>query len=299
MPTGSRHLAPTAGINAGQGKVVTVAADDRVILWDGASRLPIAEATHAGLASSCDISRSGRYVVTAGGDGSARIWTVPGLGLRSVLRDRSPRVLSAVISPNERRVAIASLDRYARIFSMDGRLLRTVFGQGSAIVSVEWTSEGGHLVIGTSDATLRVWDSTTGLLICALRLDGENPVTVAAARWNAFYAGDFAGRIVFFADGVRYPQPGHEAAVCRVRYYAAGRMLVSADDDRTVRFWNCRPDGTLVPAGETMAPQPVVPSCFAGLDQNTWVFGTTDGRLAVFERSAGIWRLEPEGDGHE
>lgn len=51
-----KHIGPIAGIAAHGPWIATAGYDNRLILWDAASREPLARATHDHLANACDFS---------------------------------------------------------------------------------------------------------------------------------------------------------------------------------------------------------------------------------------------------
>ena len=68
------HSGPIAGVAAQGPWVATAGYDNRLILWDAVTRLPVARSTHDHLVNACDFSHDGRYLVSASSDYSARIW---------------------------------------------------------------------------------------------------------------------------------------------------------------------------------------------------------------------------------
>ena len=91
-----KHLGPIAGIAAYGPWVATAGYDNRLILWDASSRTALGRVNHDHLINSCAVSHDGRLLVSASSDYSGRIWSVPGLQLRSVLVGHGDDVVDKV-----------------------------------------------------------------------------------------------------------------------------------------------------------------------------------------------------------
>ncbi|KAJ7280428.1 quinon protein alcohol dehydrogenase-like superfamily [Mycena rebaudengoi] len=102
-------------------------------------------------------------------------------------------------------VATTSCDNTVRIWDVDTGSCITIFNDlGSAVNGVSWSSDATMLAI-TSTNTVRVYETATRDLKCAL--------------------------------------DGHTKLVCDVTFSPNGQLLASASDDHTVRIWNyCQKD---------------------------------------------------------
>jgi WD40 repeat protein len=76
----------------------------------------------------------------------------------------------------------------------------TLTGHSGYVRSVAYSPDGKHLVSGSSDKTVKVWDSQTGKEECTLT--------------------------------------GHSDFVRSVAYSPDGKHIVSGSDDRTVKVWD-------------------------------------------------------------
>ena len=117
------HVGPIAGVCAHENWVATAGYDNRLILWDAASRRPLARAAHDHLVNACDFSHDGRWLVSASSDCSARVWSLPDLLLQAVLAGHDDDVDMARFSPDDTLIATCALDRMVRVFARDGRLI--------------------------------------------------------------------------------------------------------------------------------------------------------------------------------
>src|SRR5260221_720893 len=77
------------------------------------------------------------------------------------------------------------------------------WGVGGCVTSVAYSPDGRHIVSGSDDKTIRMWDAETGV-------------------------------------SVGGPLMGHSSWVRSVAYSPDGRHIVSGSNDRTIRIWNAR-----------------------------------------------------------
>jgi WD40 repeat protein len=77
------------------------------------------------------------------------------------------RVRSAVFDSAGTRVATASSDETARIWSLDGSQSKVLEGHRDGVLSVEFSPDGRLLLTGSADGDSRLWNSD-GETICVL-----------------------------------------------------------------------------------------------------------------------------------
>ncbi|MEO7494856.1 MAG: WD40 repeat domain-containing protein [Massilia sp.] len=295
----SAHRAPISGIDAGpDGMIATAGYDNRLILWDGASRAGVAEARHDHLANQCRFSPSGRLLVSASSDYSARIWSVPSLALVASLEGHLDDVEMAVFSPDERRVATASRDHMVRIFNLKGKLLACMEGHRADVISVEWSSDGETLVSSGDDGTIRRFSTRTFNLLDTVDLGEIEADTVVCGPTGTYFAGADTGEIVTLRGGTSSRLMAHESGIKRLVYEAASRALLSAGYDRIVKLWQVAPSGALALRQAFMAPPVVWLRCAAFESASTIVFGSFGSSFARYDCDSREWDLAGIGDTH-
>lgn len=194
-------------------------------------------------------SPDGERIVTACGDGKARVFRADGTGRAIALAGHDGPVVWVAFSPEGDRIATASTDKTARIFRADGTGEPIVFPQhGADVTGVAFSPEGTHIVTGTEDGTVRVFRADgsgqaralgrhrQGILSVAFSPDGKQVVSAskdASVRvWNA--------------DGTGAPLKllGHDEWVFSAAFSADGKHIITSGADRTARVFPASGKGT-------------------------------------------------------
>lgn len=178
---------------------------------------------NAGTLTAASFSPDGQRAVTAGGDGTARLWdtrTGACLHLLPVPRRRaaapaapaSPEELcswlaglgatSIVFDPTGARAVVAAVDGTAEVWDAEaGTRLLTLTGHRAAVQSARFSADGRRVVTASRDQTAAIWDAQTGTRLKVLQghraavldawftPDGSRVVTAAenygGAVWDA------------------------------------------------------------------------------------------------------------------
>jgi len=182
-------------------------------------------------------SADGRRLVSAGADGTARIWDVATGRLTKVLDHHGTDVNAAVFSTDESRVATGSDDGLVRLWdAASGVMIREFARVHSDEVScLVFTPDCRRLVSGGKDHRLAVWDVATGHALV-----GDDPlgwwiVSLAMARNGKFavVGTSTPGRIALLELKEPYPLRwlSHSAgAVKAVDLAPDGRIIAAAAD---------------------------------------------------------------------
>lgn len=146
-------------------------------------------------------SLDGTKILSAGMDGTARIWDAE-TG-REVLRfdAHDGPVNSAAWSPDGERAATASDDGTARIWDADtGQDLQMFEIVGTEVTGVDWSPDGSQIAASYTDGLVRIWQVDTGQQV--------------------------------------YAFPGHTASVLDVDWSPTGDRIASLGSDGSARVWS-------------------------------------------------------------
>ncbi len=211
-------------------------------LANGAA-LSIVSTGHSDRIEGCAITGDGTRVVSAGHDGTVRLWdTATGECLR-VMTGHEGGVTSCAITCDAARVASAGHDGTVRLWdTASGECLRVMTGHRGEVRSCAITGDGTRLVSAGADGTVRLWNTASGECLrvmtgheskvasCAITGDGTRVVSTGAdgtvRLWNT--ASGECLRVM----------TGHRGEVRSCAITGDGTRVASAGDDGTVRLWD-------------------------------------------------------------
>eukprot|EP00056_Hartaetosiga_gracilis_P010976 m.164160 g.164160 ORF g.164160 m.164160 type:complete len:470 (-) comp13423_c0_seq1:444-1853(-) len=114
-------------------------------------------------------------------------------------------------------------------------------GQDSYVSSLRWAGDGLHLAVGTSNATVQIFDVTKQR---RLREMGGHQGRVGASDWNQHIltSGSASGLVlnsdVRMQDHIVQDYNDHTQEVCGVRWNAEGTMLATSGNDNMVHVYD-------------------------------------------------------------
>ncbi|MCT7959985.1 AAA-like domain-containing protein [Laspinema sp. D1] len=200
---------------------------------------------HTAAVLAVDYSPDGQEIVTAGVDGTLKIWQRDGKLLHT-LTGHQAVVRTVKFSPNGEFIASSGDDKRVKFWKRDGTLLSSVQANTSGIWSLDFSPDGEQVISGGSDSIVEAWNSqgelvtrfqgeTTGIRAVAFSPDGQ---TVAAGKidnaiqlWNA--------------DGSRLRELiGHPAPIYAIAFSPDNTLLASATVDGMINIWTR--EGTLL-----------------------------------------------------
>lgn len=238
---------PTGGVNTARAllnKFVT-----RTILVGHKGWLTGGDSARAGI-NTAVFSSDGTRIVTAGNDGTARVFSArTGGKALAVLSGHTREVEAAEFDKTGQMIVTASQDSTARIWSVDGKGEPVVLqGHDGAVHSAHFSTDGKRVVTASRDGTARVWN-----------VDGSGvPIVLGAEDPNAYVqkaifnrdgtlvltaAGDGTARI-YRADGGGTPVVlgRREAFVTDAAFSPDEKRVLVLEYERPLRIWNA--DGT-------------------------------------------------------
>jgi WD40 repeat protein/class 3 adenylate cyclase len=124
---------------------------------------PVRLFTQSDPVMSVAFSSDGRYALTGGTDGIARVWdTLTGEEIRQFV-GHTNLINSATFSPDGRYILTGSWDKTARLWdAKTGQELHQFIGHTDQVLAVAYSPAGTIILTSSVDGTTRLWDSATG-----------------------------------------------------------------------------------------------------------------------------------------
>lgn len=191
---------------------------------------------------SAEYSPDGTRIVSAGSDGTVRVWSSDGGTEILVLNGHEGRVWSAQFSPDGTQIVSAGDDGTVRVWPSDGSQEALVLnGHEDFVRSAQFSHDGTRIVSASADGTVRIWASDEsgetlvleghefGVYSAQFSSDGSQIVSASDDGTVRVWASDGGGELLVLN--------GHEGPVFSAQFSNDGSRIVSAGDDGTVRVW--------------------------------------------------------------
>jgi WD40 repeat protein/nucleoside phosphorylase/uncharacterized protein YjbI with pentapeptide repeats len=198
---------------------------------------------HSGSVNDCAFSPDGLQLLSAGSDGTLRLWDANSSECLRVLTGHEGSVLSCFYSPDGLQLLSAGSDGTLRRWdSASGECLGTMNGHQGGASSCAYSPNGLQLLSAGDDGTLRLWDTDSGECLRILT-DYQGGISACAYSpdglqvLSAGYDGTLRLWDTDIGECLRI-LTGHEDWVYACAYSPDSLQLLSASDDGTLRLWN-------------------------------------------------------------
>jgi WD40 repeat protein len=232
--TGHEAAVTALSFAADSKTIASSSADRRAIVWELATSS--AKLTIPAQATPLRTVSLGNAIAVGGEDGSLRVFNAKG-DLSKALDGHGGAVTAVAFSPNNARLATASLDASVHVFDpASGALLRTLEGHSVFALALSWSPDG-KLLASSGFNTVHLWDASSYAEVG--RLSGHAQ-SVTALAWapdgHSLAIGSQDRTVRVFGREVQALH-GHQAPVTALSWSTQG-TLASGSIDGTIRRWN-------------------------------------------------------------
>jgi len=206
---------------------------------------------HLGQVLAIAITRDDRYLISAGGDCTIKVWDFATGQLVRTLEGHKSFVNAVAVTEDGRYIVSGSADTTVRIWDLTtGLPIRVLSGHDKTsgfVNAVAVTSDNKYVVSGGADKVVILWDFTTGKRLHVFR--GHDNVTgyvnaVAISFDGEFIASGGADKTVrCWKKGEKAPLPTlrHDPQTGYVNTIAltpSGKHLISGGADNAIKIWD-------------------------------------------------------------
>ncbi len=171
---------------------------------------------------------------------SARIWDIKAERIVTHLRGHTNRVWYVAWSPRGDRLATASMDKTAKIWSATGEVLHTLAGHRGGLRGAWWSPDGTRIATAAEGGTAIVWDAGTGAQLFRLTGARQHRPRVAWSPDGGLLALATARGAVQVYDAIAretvYSIPFSKAR--SYRWSPRGRKLAIGSTDGYLQIWD-------------------------------------------------------------
>ena len=239
------HSGPVTSVCMdGGSRIVSGSEDKSIRVWDIVTEKEVLKLEgHSDAVTAVAVSPDGKYVVSGSRDMTMRLWDVAGGKEILKLGDYTSAISSVSISPDCKRIVSGSRD-VVRVWDVAGGLgqasseLHEVLnsaGHTQPVPCVCLSEDGSHVVSGSLDGTVRLWDTQTKHEY--RRVEKHEGVVRSVCTWTP-EGGERLVAIGGDDSTVRIWSEGSEDPVCELRChdndFAIMSMCVTPDRRRIV-----------------------------------------------------------------
>jgi WD40 repeat protein len=245
---------------------------------------------HAGPVECIDFTPDGSKLVSAGADGTVRIWNAPTCTLSQEWRAHDGNIESLDISPDGNAIVTGSFDGTVRAWSTQDGTLHWTWGPTWLVRGVAFSPDGRQVAVVETHGAVALLDAHAGALLQMLARHagtGRGVCFAPSGQWLATCADDQMLQMFSAANGESWGRfLAHDHKFWSVAASPDSRRLVTTSSDQTAKVWEMPARYPTRVIRETRGSLPNV--AFA-LDGTALAVGFTSGgidrhQIAVFDQ---------------
>ncbi|CAE6434144.1 unnamed protein product [Rhizoctonia solani] len=238
------HTEPIRAITISpNGTQICSGSHETLCVWDSRTGRRIAGPLEERLVRSVDYSLDGHWLASGSIDGTVRIWSTKNWQVRGKpLEGHHGRVFSVAFSPDGATIAVACEKLIYLYNALNSQIIGEPFsGHVEIVVAISFFPDGQHLLSGSVDCHVGIWDITGGQIASERLLEHIfviSDVTISpSGNTFASVAADGAIRIWDTKARRSYSLLRNTGTIRSIRFSPDGTRLISGCPDGTVRVW--------------------------------------------------------------
>jgi WD40 repeat protein len=151
-------------------------------------------------------------------------------------------ILALTFSPDSKLILTGSGDGTARLWDLEGNLIKIFIGHSGFVNSVAFSPDGQTILTGSSDRSARLWD-ISGKTIMDFKGHGMAVNSVAFSpdgKEILTGSNDRTARLWDLKGNVIQVFKGHNSSIFAVAFSNDGQHIVTGSSDSTARLWNIK-----------------------------------------------------------
>lgn len=168
---------------------------------------------------------------------------------RNRLENHKGEITNVSFSSDGKMIATASADKTVKLWSLDGKEIKTLEGHQGLVRRVRFSPKGNRIATASWDGTLKLW-TLEGKLIATLKenkrqLDSVNGLSFSPDG-RTIATGDAGGNVKLWTLEGKLIKTfkGHDQPILNLSFSPDGNTLATASQDQTVKLW--KRDGELL-----------------------------------------------------
>lgn len=266
-------------------RVLSGGTDKRAYMWDvkGASKIK-AFGSHSGSINAVSFSSNDKLFLTAGAGNRMIVYDAE-LGKPKKILSGESSILDASFNPINDNIGSGYLDGSITVWDATaGSLIATMQGHTKQVNSIDFSSDGKHLVSGSDDNTIKFWDASTGELLKSTDTDVKGVAVVKYSVDGKYVAGGGNNNSVFVMDArsgnLMADHLEHKAKINAVAFSNDVQFIASASDDGRVIIWDVETRQTVK---DFMAHEDGVNDVVIGYQGLVLLSAGKDGKIKIWD----------------
>jgi WD40 repeat protein len=151
-------------------------------------------------------------------------------------------IMAVAFSPDSKHILTGSGDGTARLWDLEGKMIKIFIGHSGYVNSVAFSPNGQSILTGSSDRSARLWD-VNGKVIMDYKGHGMAVNSVAfSPDGKEILTGskDRTARLWDLNGNVLQEFKGHSSAIMAVAFSPDGQHILTGSSDSTARLWNLK-----------------------------------------------------------